>query len=179
MVQTNEFGQIQRFCPHDCDPTELAASTVPRTEEEIQRRNRLKLKSRTMPSSEQIAWSTGTSQDKGKQLYRESVDWCAQKSSLLDRRDQEQIKRISLKVQTLARRTMMSLANKTNQIYISTRAPPCFKSCTMFETKRKVAKMAELLYFRREKKTPSGEVQIFESKTWRMCPLHRETWQQR
>ena len=74
MVQTAEFGQIQRFCPHDCDPTELVASTVPRTAEEIQRRNRLKLISRAMPSPEEIARSMGTSQEKGKQLYHESAD---------------------------------------------------------------------------------------------------------
>jgi hypothetical protein len=98
-----------------------------------------------MPTASQIAQSMGTSIEKGRQLYNESVDWCAQKSSLLDKRDQAQIKWISVKVQTLARRTAMSLANKTDQIYISTRAPPCFKSCTMFEAERKVAKMAELL----------------------------------
>ncbi len=39
----------------------------------------------------------------------------------------------------------MSLTNKTDQIYISMRAPPCFKSCAMFQEERKVAKMAELL----------------------------------
>jgi hypothetical protein len=37
MVQTDELGLIPRFCPHDCDPAELVASTIQRTEEETER----------------------------------------------------------------------------------------------------------------------------------------------
>ena len=64
----------------------------------------------------------GTDLEKGKQLYQESADWCAQKLSLLDKRDQQQIKTISLKVQTLAMRAKVRLANETDHVYISTRA---------------------------------------------------------
>jgi len=145
MVQTDDGRWIPKFCPHDCDPVNLVTSTIQRTQEEIDKRNRLTQKSKEMLTAMHISESMRTTYDKGQQLYKESVDWYAQKSAIMDKDDQDQIKQISIKVQTLTRRMAMRLTNKTDQIYISTRAPPRFKSCAMFQEERKVAKMAELL----------------------------------
>ncbi len=142
-VQT-ELGQIQRFCPHDCDPAELIVSTTQCTEEETMRLDRLRRKSERMPSPEEIAEAMGTNLEKGKQLYAECADWSAQNISLLDKRDQEQIRTISMHVQEITMRMKLHLADANDYVYVSKRAPSSFKSCMMFDKKHKIARIKEM-----------------------------------
>ena len=134
-----ELGQTRRFCPHDCDPAKLIVSTTQCTEEETMKLDRLRRKSETMPSPEDIAEAMGTNLEKGKQLYAECADWSAQNLSLLDKRDQEQIRTTSMHVQKMTLRAKLHLADATDYVYVSKRAPSCFKSRMMFEKKHKIA----------------------------------------
>ena len=99
-----------------------------------------------MPSVADIRRSMGADEEKAKQLYNEFADYAAQRLSEYDRRDREHLDNICASVEEIMAGMRMKRIEQNDYVYISMRAPPHFRSCTMFNEAEKRARMKELLY---------------------------------
>jgi hypothetical protein len=145
-LDTSDTGEVTRtFHPHNCDPDRFIVPTTWRNAETEAEMNRLRRIPVKMPSAQDIANSMGASQAKAERLYNEFADYAAQRLAEHDKRDREQLDRIATEVEQSLARMRMDKIEQNDYVYISMRAPPRFKSRTMFSKSEKTARMEAML----------------------------------
>ena len=146
MLRTSDTGEITcMFMPHNQDPDKFNVPTTWRKADDQAEKNRRRGIKTAMPTATEIQRSMGADQEKAQQLYTEFADYAAQRLAEYDKRDREHLDVIGASVERSMAKNRMAKIEQNDFVYISMRAPPHFRSCTMYSSAEKKARLQEML----------------------------------